>query len=241
VLRRAAVLTCVTGLFAFIASPSVSAQGGRFSWTGFYVGAHGAYAWADQEFPHADPPPNGPPRMDLSGGMLGGQIGAQYHFKGGVLVGIEGDISKGKLTETVRDGNAITQTGEIELMGTLRARVGLPMGSWMPYVTGGVIWQRASYNQICPDPAAVPFGHCNPTNGFAPYNLTDTQTHVGWVFGGGLEVMVGPHFSVKAEGLFYKVGEETYNLGTTPSGKVIPPTTIEYDGALFRLGGNYRF
>jgi len=54
--------------------------------------------------------------------------------------------------------------------------------------------------------------------------------------------MVGRNFSVKAEGLWYRLGDETYDLGKAPlTGKATTPVAIEYDGALFRIGGNYRF
>ncbi len=218
------------------------------TWTGFYIGAHGAYTWADQDFPNLpshipSPVPagqqSGPPRMELSGGMLGGQIGAQYHFNGGVLIGVEADYSRGNLSETVRDGNAITQTGEIEWTGTLRARLGLPMGAWMPYVTGGLMWMGGTYNQQCPQAGATNSTHCNS---FDRYSLTDTRTHTGWVGGAGVEWMVARNFSVKAEALWYKVGDETYDLGKAPiTGKNVTPVQIEYDGMLFRIGGNYRF
>jgi outer membrane immunogenic protein len=217
------------------------------SWTGFYIGAHGAYSWFDQDFPglpaHIPSPvpagkDSGPPRMDLSGGMLGGQIGAQYHFKGGILVGIEADYSRGNLSQTKRDGDFITQTTEIDWTGTLRGRVGLPMGAWMPYVTAGIMWAGASYNQTCP--TAATRGHCDRAE---EYSITKEQTHSGFVYGGGLEWMVSNNFSVKAEGLWFNLGKEVYALGSAPlnSKEALGNKPIDFDGAMFRIGGNYRF
>jgi outer membrane immunogenic protein len=180
--------------------------------------------------------------------MLGGQIGAQYHFNGSFLIGVEADYSRGNLSSTERDGNYIMQTAEVEWTGTLRARLGLPMGNFMPFVTAGAMWLGGNFTQSCPQPDSVAAvnSHCgprpnDPQGPFAPYKLSDSQTHSGWVYGGGAEWMVSRNFSVKAEGLWYKVGDQTYNIGTTPSGRTIPPAKIEYDGAMFRLGGNYRF
>jgi outer membrane immunogenic protein len=239
---RAIVFACITGLLTFSITTPSNAQGPDrpFSWTGFYVGFHGTYLGADQEYPGANPHPAGPPRQELSGALLGGQVG--YNFQvGRAVLGVEADYSKGNLSSTARDGNSITQTVDIEWTGSLRGRVGLPFNNLMPYVTAGYMWMGANFNQTCPDPASQPFGHCNVANGFAPYNLTDTRTHGGWVYGIGLEWMVARNFSVRAEGLWYSMGDETYRLGTTPSGKTVNPASIEYDGSMFRVGGNYRF
>jgi opacity protein-like surface antigen len=62
------------------------------------------------------------------------------------------------------------------------------------------------------------------------------------VYGGGVEWMISSNFSVKAEGLWFNLSEETYQLGTAPISKIkLGPKPIEYDGVMFRIGGNYRF
>ena len=180
--------------------------------------------------------------MNLDGGMLGGQIGAQYHFNGGILVGIEADYSRGNLNQTVKDGNFITQTGDIDWTGTLRARVGLPMGNVMPYATAGYMWAGASYNQTCPEKAVAipvsPGSHCAKAD---KYNVTKSETHGGFVYGGGVEWAASKHVSLKAEALWFSLKEETYAMGNAPlSGVAIGNKPIEYDGAMFRLGVNYK-
>ena len=96
----------------------------------------------------------------------------------------EADVSFGNLDTTVRDGNYITEGGTISALGTVRARLGFAMGRFMPYVTGGLMWDRLKQSQECPDPAGVPFGWCRPANGYAPYNLSKTETNIGWTLGG---------------------------------------------------------
>ena len=262
---RAVVFACVTSVSMFATASSSSAQGynGPISWTGIYMGLHGSYMGANQEHPGTNPyvaPPApcsnafgpgqhcGPPRHEPSGAMLGGQIGAQYHFQGAFVVGIEADYARGNLSETARDGNYIVQTTDIEWTGTLRGRLGLPMGNFMPFVTAGAIWLGGTYSQSCPEPAsvAVTGSHCgtrptDPLGPFGQYNLSDSQTHFGLVYGGGAEWRVTRHFSLKAEALWYTVGEEVYALGKTPTGREIGPKPIEYDGMMFRIGGNYHF
>ena len=124
--------------------------------TGFYIGGHGGYAWADVST-GAPAFPAGPPRNSLDGSFVGGQIGYNMQIKGLVL-GVEADISKGNLNKTARDGNYITETDTIDWLGTVRGRVGLPLGHVLPYATIGWMWDTVTRQQQCPDPAAVPFG-----------------------------------------------------------------------------------
>lgn len=77
------------------------------TWTGFYVGAHGGYAWSETDFPGAPAYPAGPPRPSLEGGFAGGQIGYNKQFDR-IVVGVVADVSFANLEQTVRDGNYLT-------------------------------------------------------------------------------------------------------------------------------------
>jgi outer membrane immunogenic protein len=178
-LSRAAVFACLGASLSFLSNPSAQAHGPDRSWTGFYIGAHGSYNWADIEFPKAPPHPAGPPRQTLEGGFIGGQIGYNYQINSLVL-GVEADLSKGNITGSVRDGNYIVQTDTIDWTGSLRGRLGYAMGTFMPYLTAGWMWDRGTRGQSCPDPGAVVGGsHCNAANGFSPYNLSQSQNPLG--------------------------------------------------------------
>lgn len=249
VLFRAASLACLAAFPVFtIGSPAEAdgmsrARSGPsrpLSWTGFYVGVHGNYTWADIEHPKAPPHPAGPPRQTLDGGFVGGQIGYNHQFHS-IVLGVEVDIAKGNITGTVRDGNYITQTDTIDLIATVRGRIGYAMGPFMPYLTAGVMWDRGERGQQCPDPAAVPFGHCRPALGFAPYNLSEKQWHSGFVWGGGVEYAINQHWSLKVEGLVAKMGEETYVLGPAANGQIANVSVIEHDIVTAKVGINTRF
>lgn len=237
---RAIVVACLTGFLSLSTTLPSNAQERPFSWTGFYVGGHGAYNWSDIEFPGAPPHPAGPPRQQLSGALLGGQIGYNYQTSG-IVAGIEADISKGNLTGTVRDGNYITQTDTIDLTATLRGRVGVVMGSFLPYITAGVMWERGERGQQCPDPAAVQFGHCRAALGFAPYNLSQQQWHTGFVWGGGVEYALNRNVSLKLEALVANMGAEVYVLSPAANGAIANISKIEHDTTTVRFGVNYRF
>ena len=225
-------------------APSASAP----IWTGLYIGAHGGYAWADVDYPGAAPyvaPPDpcngcGPPRASLEGGLVGGQLG--YNFQiGQVVLGAEVDYSFSKLSKSVRDGNYLEQTHEIDGLGSVRGRLGYAIGGFLPYVTGGWAWADASVSQSCPVKSSVAAtgSHCYS---YDQYNLEGSETIQGWVLGGGFEYAAASNWTVRAEYLHYDFGKANYELGKAPlTDKTIPTKTIEHDADVFRLGVNYKF
>lgn len=219
-------------------------------WTGLYIGAHGGYAWADVDYPGANPyvaPPApcgdcGPPRASLEGGLVGGQLG--YNFQiGQVVLGAEVDYSFAKLSKSVRDGNYLVQTHEMDGIGSVRGRLGYAFDRFLPYVTGGWAWADASLAQSCPQAAAVPAdinSHCKRAD---MYNVKDSSTTDGWVIGGGFEYAAASNWTVRAEYLHYDFGKAKYELGKAPLNPTedIGTKTLEHDVDVFRVGVNYKF
>ena len=215
------------------------------NWTGFYVGGVGSYSSGNTDYPGAKPyiaPPApcgdcGPPLQDLNGAMLGGTVGYNYQFDRFVL-GVEGDYSWGDITDSKRDGNYIIEDLKIDGFGTIRGRIGYAVGNFLPYVTGGVSFERMQLGQSCPDQASAPFGWCH-THG--PYNLHDSQWNTGYVVGGGVEWKASERVSLKAEVLYTDFGTETYSLGKMGNGQAMAPIKIDDNQTLLRLGANYHF
>lgn len=144
----------------------------------------------------------GPQRCDARG-----TVGYNYQFDRFVL-GVEGDYSWGDITDSKRDGNYIIEDLKIDGFGTIRGRIGYAVGNFLPYVTGGVSFERMQLGQSCPDQASAPFGWCH-THG--PYNLHDSQWNTGYVVGGGVEWKASERVSLKAEVLYTDFGTETYS------------------------------
>lgn len=244
-IRRVLQSASVVALGALISSTAAEAQQ-PFNWTGLYIGAHGGYNWTSTEFPGQNPyvaPPApcgscGSPRQQIDGGIVGGQIGANYQV-GMLVLGVEADLSKAGLKGSVRDGNYLMQTDSVDLTGSVRGRVGAAIGRFLPYFTAGIMFEHGARGQSCPgDPAAVVAGHCK-TQG--PYDLSQSQWHKSAVWGGGVEYALTNNISIRFETLRTLAASASYELAPSATGIVANRTTIEYETTTSRIGMNYRF
>lgn len=180
-------------------------------WTGFYAGVNAGYGWATFD--------DGVSTSKMNGFIGGGQLGYNWQISSFVL-GVEGDMqySAQKRTETAVIGG-VTFTGEAKVpwFGTARGRVGYAFDNFLIYATGGAAWTnlKASISAL----------------GLTA--STDT-TKMGWTAGAGVEWMIMPRWSVKAEYLYIDSGTTTLTVaGVSASGKL--------KDNIARLGLNYHF
>jgi opacity protein-like surface antigen len=75
-----------------------------------------------------------------------------------------------------------------------------------------------------------------------------TNTRLGWTAGGGLEWMVSPNWSVKAEYLYYDLGRLAFGAGGLTHFSAgpalftdLPVASTRFDGHIVRVGLNYHF
>ena len=203
---------------------------------------------------------------NAAGFMGGGQIGYNWRMSFGghdVVAGAEADIqgmtgaggagaSRFGVTDFVYTtpyvpqpipGTGVTSmraSKSMDYIGTVRGRIGyLVTPTLLVYGTGGfayggvntnlTVWQdtvRASPNYI---------------SGNAAY----ANTQVGWTAGGGVEWMLAPNWSVKAEYLYYDLGRATMTAvnslftpqTATPS--FATQATTRFNGNILRAGVNY--
>jgi outer membrane immunogenic protein len=203
-----------------------------FSWEGFYIGGHGG--WAHDEFDFFTAITTTPD--ESSKGAFGG-VQAGYNFqRGNIVAGIEADASFGKLEDVGHDGNFLTESTEIKEFGTARGRLGYAFGQILPYATGGLGWANVTGGDACP--AGAQFGTCRAQSagGRGPYQLTANETYFGWTAGGGLEVAVNQHWSVKAEYLHADLGEKFFPIAL-PGFTIAPALKMD----TVKAGVNYRF
>jgi len=198
-----------------------------YNWTGLYVGVNGGYGWGSQ-----DPLTLVSNRFDrtsfnISGGMLGGTMGAQIQ-QGYVVIGLEGDLDWANIKGNgisnpaiagIGQGIALDIASKVSAIGTARARVGVALNNSLLYVTGGAAFVKSSANGT--SIAGLPCG----TLGVLP-NCAASAWRFGIVAGLGIEYGFTPNWSLKGEYLFTQVvgtGASTDKLNT------------------FRGGINYRF
>ena len=215
-------------LAAAMASPSFAADFPRpvykapaepyvapFTWTGFYIGLNGGYAWGDADISNAF---GSFSTSGNDGWLIGGTIG--YNLQTGNWVwGIEGDFDyaliKGNVSNTLACGAGTCEV-EDTWFATVRGRVGYSFGRWLPYITGG-----GAFAGVKVTPAG--FG-----------STSDTAT--GWTVGAGVEYAFLGAWSAKLEYLYADLG--TTNCGASVCGI---STDIEPKINIVRLGFNYRF
>lgn len=96
-----------------------------FNWTGFYVGGHIGYGWAEDN------------AGNTADGFLGGlQIGYNWQFSPNFVFGIEGDFAWTDVTSAAN----VT----LDYVATVRARLGYAADRVLLYATGGFAWTELS-------------------------------------------------------------------------------------------------
>jgi outer membrane immunogenic protein len=185
----------------------------------------------------------------LTGGL---QVGYNI-WTGGVLIGFEADINflnANKSTTRSVYGDAgipnpavpaalYTFRNEIDVdyVATLRSRVGVPVGSGIAYLTGGVALTTIKYQHDF-----VGSGGFFGTAAFGNTPITEhasvSEMKVGYVIGGGFELPVGPNASLKTEYLFTDFGNvDSRGNKISPLGGVTPDVACGVDTGQAQAGG----
>jgi outer membrane immunogenic protein len=263
------------------------------TWTGFYVGFNVGGAWdnsrsvdtrgqAIQGFTDGIGPASfagiSAAAASSSGSfgndghfIGGGQIGYNWQFGRGGVVGFEADIAgldQRTRTAIVNNTTApfnffgggevinsqITTSRTLDYIGTIRGRVGLlATPALLLYVTGGGAYggARASTAITQSNNDCV----LHPGNCITPTSTTTlgsgSTTLFGWTAGVGGEWMFAPNWSAKAEYLYYDLGSVRYNSTVTTLGSptfqtgnaavVNVQSTANLNGSIARVGVNYHF
>jgi outer membrane immunogenic protein len=223
------------------------------NWRGAYVGAHVGYGWGKSNvffnpLPSAATFINMAPRTftlkprGVNGGIQGG-----YNWQRGRFVfGPEADFSWSDMRQTFTANPIIqnngtgfpgagfqTGTHKTEWFGSLRWRGGVAYGHVLFYGTAGFAYAHIKY---LTNVDFRPFG----TTQYPAFN---SRTQKGWTAGGGAEIAINQHWSVKAEYLYYEVGGASFIGNPTPA---LPPFQVGYDWtktrvSTFNTGINFHF
>lgn len=216
------------------------------NWTGLYIGVNVGGQWGHSEDRDVDGYSTADPGniwgYDESGVIAGGTIG--YNFQWNWLVlGIEGDLGymnldgSGKSTfdQRVFAGDTHGETSS-DFYTTIRGRLGIALGHWLFYATGGGIGVNLESRVI----DNCDTGAC----GDELINAGKTDFNWGWTGGGGIEYMFNCHWTAKAEYLRYQLDDQDFSAQATflgaPAGR-FRFTGIGTEGNIVRAGLNYKF
>ena len=244
-LKSVATVTFVLLTAVLVSSPVFAADQ---NWQGLYVGAHFGAGWGNGDVTISSLPAGTPPGLtpvtlkpDPEGVLAGIQAG--YNYQTGIfVVGAEADFSFSNMKGTVSSPVTMVGGGVIpgytavaqqrtDWFGTMRLRAGVtPVSQLLLYATGGVAFGEVQYsgNVIFPPVFQFP--------------VSESKTKVGWTVGAGAEYALTRNWSIKAEYLYYDLGNESLLGNPTLVGF---PVQNMYDfktsANIVRAGINYKF
>jgi outer membrane immunogenic protein len=170
----------------YIAAPA-------FSWTGFYIGVHGGYAWGEGRV--SAPSSADVLTGDIDGGFGGLQAGYNHQF-GQFVLGLEVDGSYGDIGTSYAGLGANDGSSSIEWMGTARLRAGVAFDRALIYATGGFAWANNEIKAQTTQPLGI--------------DISQDKVHTGWALGAGVEYAFTNNISAKVEYLYMDFGKERY-------------------------------
>jgi outer membrane immunogenic protein len=229
-------LTAATPTFAAdlaVKAPAmIPAVPAPFSWTGCHIGGHIGGAFSDDTSTGA----LGVSRSHNSAGFVGGgQIGCDYQFAPGWVLGVEGRAAwtslKGSNAGIVRFPAAgVTVPAQFtvsnDFLASATARLGYSfVDRWLFYVKGGAAWTDEKVD--------IAFTNLR---GIAVDPSTST-TRTGWTVGTGVEWAFAPNWSATLEYDYYDFGSK----GLTLTAPVVTVSSFKDTIHAVTAGVNYHF
>src|SRR5580704_4032719 len=177
-----------------------------WGWTGCYVGGNIGFGWQNNSA--FDPQLGLDTGTDTGTGFVGGgQVGCDYQFWGGWVVGIQGMFDGASVSGShLYTGSATETLGtKTPWFGTFTGRIGYAfMPQTLVYFKGGAAWARNDFTDV--DPLNAP-----------PFAGQASATRSGWTTGVGVEWAFQRNWSLFAEYNYLDFGRQnvalTYNCG----------------------------
>jgi outer membrane immunogenic protein len=200
-----------------------------YNWSGFYIGGNLGAGWSSGSFTDTF----GDSFSTNSNAQFvgGGQVGINYEFQGGVVIGAEADFdwlpnTNNASTATVL-GTPVSVTVNNRWLTTVTGRLGYAFDRVLVYGKGGGAWVGSSNPGI--------------TVGGVPFAPSTSSTNMGWTAGFGVEWAFVGTWSVRAEYDFVGLNNQSFTvpaLGAFP-GDVIASNNRDFQ--MFTVGLNYKF
>ncbi len=223
-----------------------------FTWTGFYAGVHAGYGFGDADITTRGNAANTianvnalarPPELstDRDGFVGGAQVGFNFQF-GMFVAGVEADLSYTDLSTTTDyrspatfgpalAGTRSTFSQDLDYLGTVRARLGVAFDRLLVYATGGLAFGDVSYEaSFFNSPGALQFSG------------RESDVETGYAVGGGVEYAFTNNLTLKAEYLYYDLGDKDVVVNAIPGvGLNSYTSNFETNGHIARVGVNFKF
>ena len=203
------------------------------NWTGCYIGGNIGGAFGDGSASTTGGQVSG----DNSGFAGGGQIGCDYQFSGGFVIGARelldytSNSASGTFSTAAFGGLPAVANFSNQWFDTLTARLGYAVvPNVLLYFQGGAAWAHTSTN------VGVTFAGIQ-------YGGQTSNTPTGWTIGGGVEWMFAPHWSTFLEGNYMDFGSASGNV-VTPGGFCAGagcPISVKATESNVLVGVNYHF
>ena len=173
-----------------------------FTWTGCYGGLHAGGGFGQKDLTDTTGvlfPTTGlsAANLNISGYMLGGQLGCDYQFASNWVLGVEGAASGGSITGKTNLatpgilGDTATFKVTTDFLMSATARVGYAWDRWLLYAKGGIAGAGDKYSLF--DAAQT-------------YDFEALENRVGWTGGAGIEWAPWNEWSIRLEYDYYGFG-----------------------------------
>lgn len=161
--------------------PGIVDVGG--TWDGVFIGGFAGYASGEYAADGFD-------TEDMDGWLLGAAIGTNFTLTDGIVAGVVGDLAWSTIERADEYGS-----GNIDWAGSVRGRLGIDAGGFLPYLTAGLAVAGTSIDNEILD-------------------VTDSAVHAGWTVGAGVEFAVTDDVSIDMLYRYSDYGSQTYDVGT---------------------------
>ncbi|MCV9909749.1 porin family protein [Brucella sp. HL-2] len=196
-----------------------------FSWSGGYIGGQVGYGWGKSRL--GDDEGSVFIKPD---GFLGGVYGG-YNFEteSNVVLGVDGDVTFNNQKESISDDDEfLTASIESKLRwsGAVRARAGVAVDRFMPYIAGGVAFGSVK-NSV------------SLTDGVDSISVSQSKTLTGWTIGGGVDYAATDNVILRLEYRYTDYGKKNFSAGNDDFG--FDSVQNKFKTNEIRLGVAYKF
>lgn len=160
------------------------------NWDGAYIGAFAGFGWGTLTDEEGYWTGFDGDEYAADGWQVGVVAGADFTVSEAIVAGIAADIAWADMGGELDAGDFTFNTNWI---GSVRGRLGFDGGAFLPYVTAGLAFANNTID--------------DNFNG-----EDDTQTHIGWTVGAGVEFAVADNVSLDLQYRYSDYGSKTYDL-----------------------------